>query len=188
MFKRGAKAQRKAADGPAGQIPVGWHVDYAWPTRRRSTTSPTLHVDVRRKPFWISPRWLWRHAPCVAVIPTCRSCYLTPSGLALASIESDLPVGGVPPPRVALAEAPVGSVPINIFRLTPSGWPHRAAPKSRRLAAKRRIGVLGRGGSVRGGYSRRGDGLGLRLKPRLGELGRARKRGSRVYRRSGNPR
>ncbi len=30
-------------------------------------------------------------------------------------------MGGVPPPRVALAEAPVGSVPINIFRLTPSG-------------------------------------------------------------------
>ena len=69
-------------------------------------------------------------------------------------------------------------------RVDPIGPP----PKSRRLAAKRRTGGLGRGGSVRGGYSRRGDGLGLRLKPRLGEWGRPRRRGSRAYRRSGNPR
>jgi hypothetical protein len=58
------------------------------------------------------------------------------------------------------------------------GWKY---PNPQRLAAKRRIGVIGRGGSVRGGYSRRDDRLGLRVKSRRGEIGRLRKKGPRAY-------
>ena len=55
---REARWENYGRDGPEGKIPVGWHVEYAWPMRRRSTTSSTLRVYVRRKPFRVSPRWL----------------------------------------------------------------------------------------------------------------------------------